>query len=222
MRRALSRSIGALSAAIAADVDRTDEDRAFFAAERAKLEPIAGQLKAAHLATDDFELGPGEVQQAQVELGDQVLDRGVRAGNTRTKLGVKGKQGLDATHAFGQHVDDLTGAPLALEPAQVLLAASRLDDLPPFAERASIQQDLTHRAEQQDTFLKQRDAGATALLKLESEATRLVVESALSLASLKGSLDARFPRQRSYVAAFFLDVSTPKRKKADPASSSEE
>lgn len=213
MRRALSYSVGALSAAIAADVDRTDEDRAFFAAEKAKLEPLVGQLKGVYLALDDFDLGPGEVQQAQVELGDEVLDRGVRDANARTKIAVKGKPGLDATHAFGQHVDDLTGAALASEPGEVLAAVARLNDLPEFEGKVAIQQDLTRRADQQEDFLQEREAGDADETRLASEGVRLVVESALALASLKGLLDARFPRQRRYVAAFFLDVAAKRTRK---------
>lgn len=213
MRRALGRSIGALAAAFSADLDRTDEDRAFFQAERAKLETLATQLRGVHLGIDDFDLGPREVQQAQVAIGDEVLDRGVRAGNTRAKLGLKGKAGLGAAHVFGERVDDLTGAPVAKEPAAVLAALERLDDVPDFDGKEAIRTDLTARANQQDGFLKARDASATERTKLQSQATRLVVESALALASLKGALDQRFPRQRLYVSSFFLDVSRKRAKK---------
>jgi len=210
MRRALGRSIGALAAAIAADIDRTDEDRAFFQAEKAKLEPIATQLRAVHIALDDFDLGPGEVQQAQVVIGDAILDRGLRDGNTRTKLSLKGKSGLDASHAFGTRIDDLTKTPIADEPGAVFKAITRLDDLPAFDGRDAIKADLIKRAKQQDDFLSERDTGDAQRLQLQSQAIRLVTEGALALASLKGALDQRFPRQRSYVASFFLDVA-PKR-----------
>lgn len=45
------------------------------------------------------------------------------------------------------------------------------------------------RAEQQQDFLDAREDGYKDLLTLKSEATRLVVESALALASLKGALE---------------------------------
>ncbi len=214
MRRALGRSIGALAAAHAADLDRSADDRAFFLAERGKLEPLAAQIRDAHLALDDFDLGPGEIQQAQVDIGDEVLDRGVRAGNTRAKLGLKGKPGLGAAHVFGDRIDDLTATPVAKEPAAVLAAAERLDDVATFDGRDAIKADLTLRATQQDGFLKLRDQGYAERTKIQSQATRLVVEAALALASLKGALDQRFPRQRKYVASFFLDVG-PKRTKKD-------
>lgn len=217
MRRALSRTLGALAAAIAADIDRTDDDRAFFTAEKAKIEPLSAELRAVHLAIEDHELGPAEVQQAQVEIGDEVLDRGVRAGNHRTKLGLRGQQGLGASHVFGDQVDDLVKTPIATEPDAVLDAVEKFDELPDFADKDAIRQDLTVRAEQQQDFLDDRNEGDKALLKLKSEATRLVLESSLALASLKGALDQRFPRQREYVARFFLDVRPKTTKKEQQA-----
>lgn len=217
MRRALSRTIGALTAAIAADIDRSDDDRAFFAAERAKLEPLSAQLRTVDIEIEDHELGPAEVLQAQVEIGDEVLVRGVRAANHRTKLGLQGKPGLGASHVFGEQVDDLAKSAIATKPDSVLDAEARFNDLPDFPDKQAIRQDLTARAEQQGDFLDDRDDGGKELLRLKSEAARLVVESALALASLKGALDQRFPRQRDYVARFFLDVRPKTTKKEQQA-----
>src|SRR5262249_14653683 len=77
MRRALAYTIAALGAAAKVDIDRTKEDRDFFAAEREKIVPLAAQLEKADHALERFDLGPGMEQQACVELGDAVLDRGV-------------------------------------------------------------------------------------------------------------------------------------------------
>jgi hypothetical protein len=52
---------------------------------------------------------------------------------------------------------------------------------------------------------------------LESAAIRLVADAAHALASAKAVLDTRFPRQREYVAAFFLDVANPRSDRNDPA-----
>ena len=153
MRRAIARTLGALTAAAKIDMDRTDADRAFFAAEKEKLVPVAAKLSAAHIAIIDYDLGPREEHRASVALGDEVLDRGVRDGNTRTKLGVKGKNGLDATHVFGQRVNDLTDEPLRVEPKKVTEAAGRLDELPEFKERDAIKADLIKRADQQEDLL---------------------------------------------------------------------
>ena len=189
------------------DIDRTPADREFFAAEASKLTPLRNALLAKLREIEDFELGPGDQHQSAVVLGDQVLDRGVRAGNTRTKLGLKGQSGLGAEHAFGNRVDDLTGAPHRLQPALVREAIDRIADLPDYEDKAKVQSDLLARVELQEGLLKTRDQGDAALSKLESEAVKLVVEAADKLVQTKAALDGRFPRQRAYVASFFLDVS---------------
>jgi hypothetical protein len=76
--------------------------------------------------------------QTRVEIGDQVLDRGVPTGNTRTKLALQGKSGLGAVHVFGKNVATLTKEKIALEPGKVLEAVGRLDDVPDFADRAAL------------------------------------------------------------------------------------
>lgn len=215
MRKALYRSIASLDAASSIDIDRSKDDRDFFAAEKAKLEPVAEKISAALAAVDAFDINEGIRLQARVELGDQILDNGVRAANARTKLGVKGKSGLDATHVFGQRVNDLIDEPLHIQPSKVLAAAERLDDLPDFSDRNTIKSDLIARADQQETLLSERDAGDAKRSKLASAAVAAVVEGALALAQTKAALDGRFPRQRKYVASFFLDISTA-RKKAAP------
>jgi hypothetical protein len=50
MRKVVYRTIAALDAASEIDIDRSKEDRDFFAAEKAKLEPVAAKVNAA-LAT---------------------------------------------------------------------------------------------------------------------------------------------------------------------------
>lgn len=216
MRRALGRTIGALNAASMLDMDRTDEDRAFFAAEKAKLLPIAASCEVADNALTTHDLGPREELQAGVEIGDQVLDRGVRAGNARTKLGLKGKSGLDATHVFGQRINDIVDEPVRVEPQTVLGAVAKLDDVPDFAEKAAIKADLKARADQQNARLDARDAGYSARTNLESACAKAVMDGANALIATQAELTKRFPRQRPYVASFFLDVSsTPSTKKGD-------
>jgi hypothetical protein len=215
MRKALYRTIAALDAASTIDIDRSKDDRDFFAAEKAKLEPVAQKVTTALAAVEAFDITEGVKLQAHVELGDQVLDNGVRAGNARAKLGLKGKSGLDSTHVFGERVNDLVDEPLHVQPAKVLAAAERLDDLPEFPDRSAIKADLIARADQQEKLLAARDAGDLKRSKLASAAVAAVVEGALTLLQTKAALDSRFPRQRKYVASFFLDVS-PARKKTAP------
>ncbi len=217
MCRAIGRTCNGLNAAAVVDIDRSAEDRAFFTVEAAKLEPLRIALVAKHRAIEDFEFGDGDLFQTSVELGDEVLDRGVRSGNARTKFGLKDKSGLTAAHAFGTRINELTDAPHRQEPDLVLGAVSRLDEVPDFDDKAQIQADLKARVKLQEDLIEQRETGRTSLAKLESEGVALVVDAAFKLAQTKAALDGRFPRQREYVARFFLDVSHKKRKNDDGA-----
>jgi hypothetical protein len=206
MKRALAYSLHALEAAAELDFDGSDEDRSFFGDEKAALAKLLDALIAHGRAIEDYDLTAGSRMQMRVELGDYVLDRGVTDGNARMKLALKGKAGLGAAHVFGERVASLTKEKLALEPQKVLLAVERMKDVPDFAERAAIAADLTKRANQQQACLDERAVGRSARAGLASLAIRLVLDAAHALASLKGTLDARFPRQREYVAVFFFDA----------------
>jgi hypothetical protein len=206
MAQAVSTTINALDAASELDLDRSDDDRKFFAARKAILAPFKPHLITARRAIEDHDLDVGGRLQVRVEIGDQILDRGISDGNTRTKLGLKGKPGLEASHVFGKNVATLTKERIALEPQKVLDAVDRFKDVPEFPERATIAADLTTRADQQQGCLDDRDEGDIARAKLVSAGIKLVLDAAHALAATKGALDERFPRQRDYVAAFFLDV----------------
>lgn len=219
---ALADSIHALDAASDLDLERTSADRKFFAARRKVLAPLLKDLVASRRALEDHDLGDGSRLQVRVEMGDQVLDRGVSDGNARTKLALKNKPGLDATHVFGKNVATLTKEKIALEPRKVLEAVERLKDVPDFPERKAIGKDLTKRAEQQQACLDERDAGSTKRAKLVGAIVKQVVDGAHALAALKGALDERFPRQREYVAAFFADVSPRRAAKAGGAGDAED
>jgi hypothetical protein len=213
MALAISTTVNALDAARDLDLDRSDEDRQFFSGRRALLLPYQAQLVAARRAIEDHDLDIGARLQARVEMGDHVLDRGISDGNTRTKLALKAKSGLEASHVFGKNVKTLTEEKLALEPRKVLEAVERMSELPDFPERAPIAQDLTIRAKQQQGCLDERDVSSAVRAKLVSQGIKVVLDAADLLAATKGALDERFPRQRDYVASFFLDVA-PVRKKA--------
>jgi hypothetical protein len=212
MVRAVAFTVHALDAAAELDLDRTAADRKFFASRRKPLSALLTQLVAANRAIEDYDLNDGIRLQTRVEIGDEVLDRGVSDGNARTKLALKNKAGLGADHVFGSNVATLIKEKIAVEPTKVMEAVGRLKDVPDFAERAGIAKDLTKRATQQQACLDERDKGDLARAQLVSAGVKLVVEAAHALAALKGALDERFPRQRDYVGAMFMDVSP--RKKA--------
>jgi hypothetical protein len=214
MRRAIAHSIAALDTAATMDPDRHDDDRRAFAAAKTKLEAHAATLKARAQASEDHALGPAVVTQVAVSLGDVVLDRGVRAASQTTKGGLSGKPGRGAEHVFGTRIDELTRAELRVQPDLVLRAVGRLADVADFAGKAELAADLTGRANRQDAALDARDAADRTEASVSTAARVAIGEAALALASLKGELDARFPRQREYVATFFLDVAPPRRKAA--------
>ncbi|MDI7269921.1 MAG: hypothetical protein QME96_18170 [Myxococcota bacterium] len=210
MRKAVGITIAVLDSAAEIDIDRSDDDRKFFEEEKQKLDLVATSLAEAARVIDAFVFGPALRFQARVQLGDAVLDRGVRNGNARTKLALRNVPGLDAAHAFGRRIDDLTSEKLRMEPLKVEQAAARLADLPAFDGRDAIKSDLLTRAGTQERLLKERDGGYTERERIESAAVRVVAEAADALAKIKAKLDDRFPRQRNYVAGFFLDVSGPR------------
>jgi hypothetical protein len=217
MADAVGTTMDAFDAASELDLDRSAEDRQFFAAKRALLVPHKAGLVAAFRTLEDHDLDIGRRLQVRVVFGDQVLDRGVIDGNARTKASLRGKTGLEASHVFGKNVANLTREKLTIEPQKVLEAVGRMDDLPEYPERAAISADLTKRANRQQAALDERSAGEIARARHVSAGIRLVLEAAHALAAIKGALDERFPRQRDYVAAFFLDVAPERAAKAAAA-----
>lgn len=211
MRRALAYTIAALGAAAEIDVDLDVDQRKHLAAQAKTLTPISKKLADVERALDDYDLGDGTTMQARVTVGDNVLDRGVRTANLKTKAGLVGTTGLDATHVFGRRVSVLTEEKIRDEPTKVLEAVTRMDDLPSFAEKKGVVKDLGARAKLQQSLLVERDKGDARRSKLFVAARRAVREAADALASCKGALDAKFPRQKKYVRGFFLDT-TPVRK----------
>lgn len=222
MRSALYTSIIALGVAAEIDIDRTPEDKAFFEAEKTKLQTYATELDTAINALDTYKTFERRRLQKRVEFGDVILDNGTRAGNTRTKLALKGKPGLGASHAFGKRIEDLLEKPMVLQPSKVLDAVEKLNDVAEFPEKSAIQQDLTLRANQQIQMVDEREDGMAIGTKLSADVVAAVMKGALALAQTKGALDTRFPRQRKYVATFFLDVAPERKAKAQGDSDDED
>jgi hypothetical protein len=218
MMDALSHSSNALDAVADLDVDRSDDDRDFFRAQQANLAVLLGQLIGAFRALEDHDRGARTRLQVRVVIGDKVLDRGVESGNTLTKNALKDKPGLGADHVFGKRVTELTEEELEKEPGEVKKAMGRMANVPDFAGKQGIVDDLRRRADRQQGCLDERRAGREAREQLESTLDRLVHQGAEALATLEGLLLARFPRQKDYVRKFFLDVSPEKNTKKKPAS----
>jgi hypothetical protein len=89
MLKAVSTSIAALDAAATLDVDRSDEDRVFFATER---DTLKGQFDVLSKADTDARMHlllVALVEQARVQIGDAVLDRGYESGQSSNEGRIK-------------------------------------------------------------------------------------------------------------------------------------
>jgi hypothetical protein len=216
MRKALARTAMALEIAAEIDATRTDDDKKFLANTRQRILPLLEEAITIEEALETYDEGDGLRFQARVELGDAVLDEGLRNGKSKTKALLRGQSGLGAEHVFGDDISEMTDAPVAQEPELVLTALLKMVDLPKFPGREELADELTALANKQKQILQERNVGTTTRTTLSSTATRIVVQGADLLASVKGDLDSRFPRQKKYVSSFFLDVAPTPKKRLHP------
>ncbi len=159
-----------------------------------------------------------QAKQARVQVGDAILDRGVSKGKARMKVELKGsamENGAD--HVFGADVSDIIQAERAKEPGLVLQAVAKFPQVPSFAGKAEMAADLTGRATRQQQNFTDRDAAAVTGTALTSAVKLAVVASSDALYKLEKRLLDRFPRQTTYVKAFFYDVAPPRKKAEAPA-----
>ena len=205
---ALSHTIGALDAAIEMDVDRTDQDRAFFAAQKTEIEALFDDLVTKKQSLERHVLLVGGRLQSRIEIGDAVLDRGVRAGKQRSKLELETK---DLDHVFPADISDIVDAERRVEPELVKKLVGRLEQVPDFQGKAAIAADLQGRAERQGKAFTDRDAAGRVEDSLEGLVKRAVAAGSDGLYRIEKRLLERFPREKVYIRAFFMDVKPSKR-----------
>ncbi len=203
MVRAIAHTSNALDAAITLDLDRSADDRAFFVAEKAIVDALFTKIEAADAALISHELRNERRLQAHVEVGDVVLDRAVRRGKKRVALDVSTAA---ADQAFGEDITEIVDADRHTEPTLVLVCVDRLAQGAHFAAKADLMQDLKKRAEQQAQNFADRTAAGVAGAALETTLENVIREAADALYTLEKRLLERFPRERIYVRAFFMDV----------------
>jgi len=222
MLRALSHSLGALEAAAELDVDRSAEDHAFFAAEKATLQTSFDEVFASDLSLTRHLLLTTQRLQARVLLGDAVLDRGVRAAKARMKLELKTSSMAEgADHVFPADISDIVDAERRVEPGLVLQVIGRFPQVPDFPGKTVLEGDLQGRAGRQSENFTNRDAGEVDEHALDGVLTQGIVRASDALYRLEKRLLERFPRDKVYVRAFFLDVAPARKKRAeDPAAAS--
>lgn len=217
MLDAVAYSLAALDGASDLDIDRTPEDRAFFADEMASLQPFYNTVSTAQLALIQHDHLTTTRLQARVKLGDIVLDRGVRAGKGRMKLELK-KLGLPegADEVFPADIEDIVDADRQVEPTLVKQVLQRFPKVPDFAGKSDIAADLTGRADAQTANFTARTAGEVTRAGLEGTLDKAVADASTALYRLEKRLLERFPREKRFVRAFFLDVAGPRKKPTDP------
>ncbi len=216
MLRAVSHSLGALEAAAELDVDRTAEDRAFFTAERATLQISWNEVFTADQSLTQHLLLTTQRLQARVLLGDAVLDRGVRAAKARMKLELKTSAMVEgADHVFPADISDIVDAERRVEPGLVLQVVGRFPQVPEFPGKALLETDLKGRATRQSENFTSRDAGEVEEHARGGTLAQGIVRASDALYRLEKRLLERFPREKVYVRAFFLDVAPTRKKRAE-------
>lgn len=212
MLQALAHTMGALKAAALLDVDRTADDRAFFEAERAQLEPIFNDLFNNQSALEQHELLVIRPAQSAIEIGDAVLDRGVRKGKKRIALELSQEI---ADQVYGSDISEVVDAERHLEPDLVLAIVDKHKYAPDFQGKTDLVADLPARATRQQDNFKARTAAYGVSETLENKIDAGIRVGADALYKLEKRLLERFPRDRVYVRAFFMDVGY-RRKRAQP------
>lgn len=213
--RELATSIGALSAAIEMDIDRSGDDRLFFVTERSTLQSAFDKVITADHAVTQHLLLVHLQRQAAVVVGDQVLDRGVRAGKSKMRIELRNSTmpgGED--QVFPSDISEITDAERRVEPNLVLGAVAKWHLVPEFTGKADIKADLEGRVDRQQKAFANRDASDNVGEALEATLELIVSEAEEALFVTEKHLEARFPRDAKYVASFFMEKPSRKKKKS--------
>jgi hypothetical protein len=213
MLRALAYTLAALEAAADLDADTSAEDRVYFADEKTRLLGSFEQLEAADHNYTRHQVKEMARLQARVILGDNSLDRGVRAAKIRLKVETLSSRSGNDEEVFGTNLSDIVEAPLRNEPGLVQQALVKLDLLPDFPTKAEIKADLASRVERQIQVLKERDEGEYTRIVLKNLLLNTIMNCSETLYKLEKRLLERFPRDRGFVRQFFMDTASPKRAK---------
>lgn len=208
MLRALSATSNALDAAMTLDVDRNDDDRAFFQAEKTTIDALFDTVEAANRAVTLHDLREEQKAQARIEVGDVILDRGVRRAKKRLTLETNLKT---ADHVFGEDVAEIVDAERQVEPGLVLQCVGRLQQVADFPGKSDMVADLKGRADRQDANFNGRTATDLTASNLDAALATTIEKSADGLYRLEKRLLERFPREKLYVRAFFLDIGRKKK-----------
>ena len=99
----------------------------------------------------------------------------------------------------------------------VITAAAKFDQVPDFQAKADLKADLEGRAQRQQHAFNVRDVSNTQGEVLEGLLDQAVEQANEALFVIEKHLEARFPRDVKYVASFFMEKPSRKKKKTPDA-----
>lgn len=220
MLRAIAYTMAALDAASLLDIDRTAEEREFFSEEKSSLEKLFEKLLKLDESLRAHNLKETLRLQASVQVGDSVLERGVKNAKARMKLEMQNSKADTVDYVFGSNLKELFSDGLRKKPATVMQLLSRLESVLDFAGKDKLKTELEERINQQEKAFSEREQGEELRAKLLDEVELAISECSEALYKLEKQLLARFPRDRNYVNQFFFDVApVRKTKQAKPPQS---
>ncbi|MBL8151869.1 MAG: hypothetical protein JNN15_18250 [Blastocatellia bacterium] len=214
MLRAVAYTIAALNAATAIDIEATPDEKAFFTAKKEELQKLLEKLLEANEALNKYTLTETVSLQASVQLGDKVLEKGIRTAKARIKLELENIKDDAADFVFGSNLSSLLEEELRKKPAAVAKAVLKIDSIPDFPGKEKLKNQLEERIKQQEQALLDRDQGEQARAKLTTNLAVEISASSEALYKLEKELLGLFPRERAYVKQFFYDVAPNRKSKA--------
>lgn len=215
MLKALAYTSNAFDAAISLDVDRSDDDRAFFTAEKATIDALFDEIESIHRNVMLHLYRVQQKFQARIELGDSVLDRGIRAGKRRMGLELQHIDADAANRAFHTDISEIVDAERHVEPGLALECVDRFKTVPDFPGKAALAADIQGRAERQAQNFVDRNAASRAEADLDATLEHAIGRASDALYRSEKRLLDRFPRDKVYVRSFFYDVTPTRKKKSE-------
>ncbi|MBK9266062.1 MAG: hypothetical protein IPM54_40540 [Polyangiaceae bacterium] len=117
-----------------------------------------------------------------------------------------------ADRIFGEDISEIVDAERHLEPGLVLDCVNRLVKDADFNGKSELVADLTGRADRQAKNFSDREAATRVEASLDTDLANAIEQAADALYALEKRLLERFPRDKTYVRAFFFDVGARKKK----------
>ncbi len=135
-------------------------------------------------------------------------------------IGARAQRPTDDAGRYRRINDEIGGlfllraAERRVEPNLVLAAVAKFSQVPDFHGKAQVKADLEGRAHRQAEAFQQRDAGDTTADTLDGALDRVITDAEEALFVCEKRFEARFPRDAKYVASFFMEKPSRKKKKA--------